>query len=287
MDLDELGDQGIGGGSEALSGITPDGVALGVDQDQGRPRAHAITPPDGHVGVVDDGMFDFIAKNGLADALGILLIVKLRRVDADHDQLIRVLLFQLGQFGQRLNTVDTTESPEIDEYDLAAQIPELERAGGIEPGHAAVELRRPDPAQVAVVLFFFRLFLGGIRRLGCGRDRTGHEGRRLTPEPVVEEIKSSQQAKSRGDDDQAARQARTRSTRTSKLIGHLLVPPINRRIPGRYGCDQRGGYLGLRPILRHWRGVGTGQSWSRVFATQETPNPKKGVWNSPVSINAG
>src|SRR5439155_21073972 len=55
MDLDELVDQGVGGGSEALSGITPHGVALGVDQDQGRPGAHAITPPDGHVGVVDDG----------------------------------------------------------------------------------------------------------------------------------------------------------------------------------------------------------------------------------------
>ena len=69
------------------------------------------------------------------------LVVELGGVDADDDQLVGVLLLQLGQVGQGVDAVDAAERPEIEQDDLAAQVLELDRTGGVEPGHAAFQFR--------------------------------------------------------------------------------------------------------------------------------------------------
>src|SRR5262249_31604573 len=64
----------------ALALVEPDGVALRIDQDQGRPRAACaqVSPPDAHVGVIDDRVVDLVAEDRLADVLAVLLVLELR-----------------------------------------------------------------------------------------------------------------------------------------------------------------------------------------------------------------
>ena len=117
-------------------------VALGVDEHERGPGVDAVAAPDLAVGVVDDGMLDLVAEDGLADALGLLLVVELGRVDADDDEDAGILGFELGEVGERVDAVDAAEGPEVEQDDAALEIVELERIGGVEPGDAAVELRR-------------------------------------------------------------------------------------------------------------------------------------------------
>ena len=55
--------------------------------------------------------------------------------------LIGVFLFEPGQVGKHVDAVDAAQGPEVEKDDLAAQVLQLDRAGGVEPGDAAVELR--------------------------------------------------------------------------------------------------------------------------------------------------
>ena len=53
-------------------------VAFGVDDPDCRPGPSTKFLPDGHIGIVDDRMFDFVPHNRLADVLGLLLVRELR-----------------------------------------------------------------------------------------------------------------------------------------------------------------------------------------------------------------
>ena len=86
-------------------------------------------------------MLDLIAENGFADTFGIFLILELRRMDADDDQFVGVFLFEIGQLRQGVHAVNAAERPEIEEDDLAAQVLQMDRAGGVQPGHAAIQFR--------------------------------------------------------------------------------------------------------------------------------------------------
>ena len=122
-----------------------DQVPFGVDQHQRRPGMGVVGVPDGLVGVVDDGVADLVAEDGFTDGLGTLFLVELGGVDADDNDLLGVLLLQIGEVGQRVDAVDAAERPEIEDHDLAAEVLEFERAGRVEPGDAAVQFGGGGP----------------------------------------------------------------------------------------------------------------------------------------------
>ena len=62
----------------------------------------------------------------------------LAAVDADDDQLVLVLLFELRQVGQHVVAVDAAKRPEIEQHDLAAQLGKRDRTG-IDPADASLE----------------------------------------------------------------------------------------------------------------------------------------------------
>ena len=78
--------------------------------------------------VVDHGMLDPVLRDLAADVLGVALGVELGRMDADDDQLVLVLLLELGQVGEDVVAIDAAERPEIEQDDLAAQLGEGDRA---------------------------------------------------------------------------------------------------------------------------------------------------------------
>ena len=96
--------------------------------------------------------------------VGVLLVLELRRVNADHDQFVGVLLFQLRQVGHDVDAVDAAERPEVEQDDLALEVfLERERAAGVEPGDAAIEFRSRDLLLVLVVsVVFFILWVEAV-----------------------------------------------------------------------------------------------------------------------------
>jgi hypothetical protein len=62
-------------------------------------------------------------------------------VDADDDELARVLLLEPLEVGDDVQAVDAAVGPEVEQHDLAAQLRERERAVGVEPPASAREFR--------------------------------------------------------------------------------------------------------------------------------------------------
>ena len=87
---------------------------------QARTRVGA---PDPELGVVGDGVRDLVAADDLPDVLGGLLVGELRRVHADDDELVGVLLLELLQVRQDVDAVDAAVGPEVEQDDLAAAAP--------------------------------------------------------------------------------------------------------------------------------------------------------------------
>ena len=65
-----------------------DDVAGGIDQHQRRPGAHGVGAPDAEVGVLRHRMRDAVALDDPAQVLDRFLVLELRRVDADDDELV-------------------------------------------------------------------------------------------------------------------------------------------------------------------------------------------------------
>ena len=111
-------------------------------------------------------MTDFVSQDGFTYVFAVFLRVKLGGVDADDDDLIGVLLLQLGQVGQRMNAVDAAERPEVEDDDLAAQVFEFDGAGGVEPTEAAFQFG----GWMTTSLFGRRRFvIRGRAAASCGR----------------------------------------------------------------------------------------------------------------------
>jgi hypothetical protein len=88
--LDDLGEpSGV-----PLSGHRRHEVALRVDDGQGRPGASGVGLPGDEVRVIEDEVFDLVAFHGLVDGLDGAFELELRRVDADDDEFLRVLLLE-------------------------------------------------------------------------------------------------------------------------------------------------------------------------------------------------
>ena len=84
-------------------------------------------------------MFDFVPDDRATNGLGVFLVVKLRRVAANDDQLVRILLFEILQVGQDMNAVDAAVGPEVDQDDLSPQILQRDFAGRVEPRFSAIK----------------------------------------------------------------------------------------------------------------------------------------------------
>src|SRR5262249_53036480 len=144
--LDQLGDVLVEDVVGPFPGDAAIEVAVGVDQHQRGPGPDAVPVPDGVLGVIDHRVADLVAQDGLADALGVLLVGELRRVYADDDQHAGVFRFEPGEVGEGVDAVDAAQRPEVEQDDAAAQVGELEGGGGVEPGRAAGEFGGGDLA---------------------------------------------------------------------------------------------------------------------------------------------
>ncbi len=115
-------------------------------------------------------MFDVVADDGTANVFRIFFVRELRRMHADHDQFLRILVFQELEVGQDVHAVDAAKRPEIDQHDLAAEILQLDGSRNVEPAVAAIEQvgRHVDPLWEGIgnaVMFGSRPSLG-FRQLG-------------------------------------------------------------------------------------------------------------------------
>src|SRR6185369_12047048 len=111
---DELRDRLIDDVVIALARNTADDVTRGIDQHLRGPRAYAITLPDRVFRIVVNRMLDLVAQDDAPDVLGLLFVLKLSGVNADHHELARVFRFELLQIGDDVDTVDAAIGPEIE-----------------------------------------------------------------------------------------------------------------------------------------------------------------------------
>ncbi len=86
-------------------------------------------------------MLDLVAQDRSANIIQVFLFVELRRVDADHDDVIGIRLFEFLELRQDMDAIDTAVSPEIEDHELATQIAQIDRPAGVEPARTAVERR--------------------------------------------------------------------------------------------------------------------------------------------------
>ena len=69
-------------------------------------------------------------------------------MDSQDHQLVGVFLLELFQHRQDVHAVDAAVGPEVQQHDLAAEVTDVDRAGGVEiPGGTGQRTRR-DPAAV-------------------------------------------------------------------------------------------------------------------------------------------
>ena len=123
----------------ALAGILARAVSARVDNDDGRPRVGVVGIPDDEIRVVDDGMFDAEAADGLDDAFVLVLGGVLAGVDADDGDAVAKFCFKALEVRDDVLAVDAAGGPEIEEDDPPAEVFERERPGHIEPGEPGRE----------------------------------------------------------------------------------------------------------------------------------------------------
>ncbi len=141
--LAEVGEQGVDRVGVALAGVLRDDVPLRVDQHQGRPGACGVGLPGHELGVVEHRVTHVVPLHRCGQGVRIRLVLELRRVHADHHELVGVLLLDLTQLVEHVQAVDAAEGPEVEEHEPAAQVRQGERPVGVQPA-AATELGRAD-----------------------------------------------------------------------------------------------------------------------------------------------
>ena len=105
----------------------------GTDEHESGPGAAGVLLPDHEVGVVYDGVLDFVAQDGASNTVGSLLRVEFGRMDSDYREFTSVLFLQFPQLRKHMHAVNSTVSPEIEDEHLAAEIGKRQRAFGVQP----------------------------------------------------------------------------------------------------------------------------------------------------------
>jgi hypothetical protein len=126
----------------ALAEVVMPDSSFHVGDVHGWPVVVVEGAPDSIVTVEGDRIFDPHLLRGLADVVDVVLEWELRRVDADHDQpLILVLLVPRADVAERAQPVDARVGAEVDEDDLPAQAHRRQPLG-VEPAGRAFEPRK-------------------------------------------------------------------------------------------------------------------------------------------------
>ena len=169
-----VGDRRFQQGVDLLEGNlaagAPDGIPFRVDQDHRRPGIDPEEFPDGMIGVVDHRVLDVVAEDRLGDVFGIPLGLELGAVDADHHQVVRIGPFELLELRQDVHAINAAVGPEIQEDELAAEGPKLDRAGGVQPGEPGRQRRDLH----ALLKGRLRHFLPLTGRRGLERTQDSH-----------------------------------------------------------------------------------------------------------------
>ena len=129
----------------ALAEVGVADVAVGVDEVLGRPVLVAVGVPGAEFVVLDDRIVDAFGSIAVFDVAGFALERELGAVDADDRQAVLAVALVPGlQVGQGADAVDAAVGPEVDQDDLAAQLPHRQRlvAGGVEPALGVGEFGR-------------------------------------------------------------------------------------------------------------------------------------------------
>ena len=143
--VEELLDHAGKRGTVALAGGHRDDVAVGVDDHQSRPRAHAVLLPCLQLRVVQHGMGDAMAGDRATNGSVVRLVGELRRVHADHHEALAEPLLERAQLLDDAKAVDAAERPEIEHHHASPKVTKRERVVGVEPPPGTTELRRADP----------------------------------------------------------------------------------------------------------------------------------------------
>ena len=142
--LDELAHEGGQTGAVPLAGHRRDDVALGVDDDEGRPGASRVGAPRDELGVVEDGMVDGVALDRRGECVRVGLVLELGRVHPDDGQRVGVLRLDRTQLVEDVEAVDTAEGPEVENEDATPEVGQRQGpSAGVEPA-TADELGSPD-----------------------------------------------------------------------------------------------------------------------------------------------
>lgn len=169
--LDQLRD----GVRMALAGVLGDDIALGVDDDQRGPGPYGVLLPGRQLRIVEDRVVDLVPLDGVDDGLVLGLVDELRRVHPDDHQGVAVLLLQLAQLIEDMQTVHTAEGPEIQDHNTSSQVSEgVLLVACIEPAALADQLGGPDARTCCHV--------------NSQHHRGVHAFRRYLGEPVSHEI---------------------------------------------------------------------------------------------------
>ncbi|MNW52342.1 hypothetical protein D3C74_298580 [compost metagenome] len=127
-----------------------DDVALGVDHDERRPGPRGVRGPGDELGVVEDGVTHLVALDRGSERDRVCLVLELRGVDADDDEVVAARLLELAQLVEDVQAVDAAERPEVEDDDPAAQVRERDVAAArVEPA-APDELGGADAGQAGV-----------------------------------------------------------------------------------------------------------------------------------------
>lgn len=114
----------------AFAEMRIDNVSLLIDQIVGRPVFVVEVIPCAEIVIERHGIVDFEFLRGRLDIFFFGFKGKFRRVDAQHDKtLILVLFIPACDIRQRTDAIDARIRPEIDEYDFAFQLLHGQRVG--------------------------------------------------------------------------------------------------------------------------------------------------------------
>ena len=109
-------------------------VPRGIDGNQSGPGRNGVRSPCPELPVVENGMDCVEPYRRIANSPCYPLSVKLPALNADDDQLPGILRFKLPQLRKDMDAVDSPIGPEVQEYDLSAQVGESQRpAAGMHP----------------------------------------------------------------------------------------------------------------------------------------------------------
>src|ERR1041385_8437769 len=87
-------------------------------------------------------MLDLVTQDDATNVLRLFLVLKLRGMNADHDELIGVLSFELFQIGNDVDAVDAAIGPEIKQHDFAFERGNRERLISVDPAAPACDFGR-------------------------------------------------------------------------------------------------------------------------------------------------